>query len=159
MVRLVPVESRRSLTMYLLTFLAWVGVTIAAALMNPNPAGHGTHRQLGLPACPSAVIFERPCPGCGLTTSFTATVHFDFGRAWSAHPFGSLMYFALTLAAIAGIYGYSAKRAFDIAEKPLNRLLIAFLVVYLSFCTWRFAYPPPNYDDPRPLDQRMQTAG
>src|SRR5687768_9011989 len=82
-----PVEPRRVRGGFVF-FGSWLVVTGIALALTPNPAGHGTHKQLGLSACPSAVLFDRPCPGCGLTTSWTAFVHGDFAASVSAHLFG-----------------------------------------------------------------------
>ena len=49
--------------------LALAPLVIAAAL-SPSNAGHGTHRQLGLPACGWQTNMGLPCPTCGMTTSF-----------------------------------------------------------------------------------------
>ena len=63
-----------------------------AATLTPNPAGFGTHRQIrlpilgtdpggGLPACTFKVLFDRPCPSCGMTTSWSWLMH---GNLWAA---------------------------------------------------------------------------
>ena len=69
-------------------FLAPVAVVITAALLTPNPLGHGTHMQLGLPPCGFLVITGYPCPGCGLTTAFSNMAHFNIVAAAHANPFG-----------------------------------------------------------------------
>lgn len=63
-------------------------VVITAALLTPDPAGHGTHTQLGLPPCGFLVVTGFPCPGCGLTTAFTNMVRFNVVGAAHANPFG-----------------------------------------------------------------------
>lgn len=35
---------------------------------------------------------DLPCPGCGLSHSFCAISHGDFGEAWRFNPFGFLFY-------------------------------------------------------------------
>ena len=84
----------------------WIGMAAAAitvvalaAFLTPNPAGHGTHTQLGLPPCGFLVITGFPCPGCGLTTCFSYMAHFDPIGAAFANPFG-VMLFLVTVAMI-----------------------------------------------------------
>jgi hypothetical protein len=53
-----------------------------AVWLNPyepdgTPRRLGTHPQLGLPPCEFLVRFGRPCPGCGMTTSFSLLMHGD----------------------------------------------------------------------------------
>src|SRR5881394_3155534 len=100
-----PAINRKKIAGQLAYFGAWLTVTVIGACLHPSATGHGTHEQLGLPPCPSVLLFDRPCPGCGLTTSFTAFVHGDFGFAFHAHPLGPLMYVALTTWAWLGLYG------------------------------------------------------
>jgi hypothetical protein len=76
-----------------------VATVITAGILTPDPAGHGTHTQLGLPPCGFLVITGYPCPGCGLTTCFSAMAHFDPITAAMANPFG-VMLFLVTLASI-----------------------------------------------------------
>ena len=75
---------------------ALAGLLLLGAL-TPDPDGHGTHEQLGLPACGWMAQYGIPCPGCGVTT---ALVLFARGRPLAAlleQPFG----FALALGALA----------------------------------------------------------
>jgi hypothetical protein len=62
-----------------------------AAWLPPDPRGYGTHQQLGLPPCTMIALFNRPCPGCGMTTSFAHFVRGQFGDAARANPAGLLI--------------------------------------------------------------------
>ena len=42
--------------------------------------------------CTSKRIFGVPCPGCGLTRSFIAISHGQFGRAWGFNPASFVLY-------------------------------------------------------------------
>ena len=77
-------DNRTKLSGQLSFFFVWLAITLIAIVLRPDPSGHGTHTQLGLPPCPSVLLFNRPCPGCGLTTSFTAVLHGDFVAAFHA---------------------------------------------------------------------------
>lgn len=53
--------------------LLGLGVLLAWGLarwLEPDPLGHGTHQQLGLPPCSFMVLYGRRCPSCGMTTSW-----------------------------------------------------------------------------------------
>jgi len=66
------------------------GFALASSL-EPDNRGFGTHRQFGLPPCYVRVQTGVPCPGCGLTTSFTHFVRGEFGRAFHANAAGLLL--------------------------------------------------------------------
>ena len=78
-----------------------LSVLLLAARLTPSPEGHGTHVELGLPACGWAVTLRRPCPTCGMTTAFAHAARAQFVRAARAQPFGLL----LALGAAAGFWG------------------------------------------------------
>lgn len=62
-------------------------LTVGAGL-TPSPEGHGTHTQLGLPACSWALALGKPCPTCGMTTAVSLAAHGAFVQAWRAQPMG-----------------------------------------------------------------------
>lgn len=135
--------SRKRLSGQLVWFGLWVGATAVGAWLVPDPSGHGTHTQLGLPPCPSVLLWNRPCPGCGITTSFSATIHGDFAAAWTAHPFGPFIYAIFTLTALAALYGYFRKLRFDFGTRPVNIALLGLLALYLVHGAIRFVESPP----------------
>jgi hypothetical protein len=139
MVRFKAGESAKRRRGQLTWFLAWVAVTIAALVLSPSPEGHGTHRQLGLPPCPSVAFFDRPCLGCGMTTSFTAFVHGDFGASFRAHPFGPVMYLAFSATALLAIWAYGRKLVLDTDTLAFHRASIALLLLFVAFGSYRFA--------------------
>jgi len=51
----------------------------------------------GVPICLFRYLTGLPCPGCGLTRSFSCILHGDFERGYDYHPFG---YFLLPLFAM-----------------------------------------------------------
>jgi Protein of unknown function (DUF2752) len=67
-------------------------VITTAAMLTPNPLGHGTHTQLGLPPCGFLVVTGYPCPGCGLTTSFANMADGHIVAAAHANAFGILLF-------------------------------------------------------------------
>lgn len=95
---LVGAGSWVSVLVWAVLFSGPLGVVITAFFLNPSPAGHGTHTQLGLPPCGFLEYTGYPCPGCGLTTSFSHMVRLQIGGAFQANPFGILLF--LTTVAI-----------------------------------------------------------
>jgi hypothetical protein len=94
-----PPRERRLLDRLLaLTLLLPSGTVLAvAAWLEPDPAGVGTHRQLGLGGCTLLQLTGWPCPMCGMTTTFSLAAHGRLVEALLCQPYG-LVLFALTLA-------------------------------------------------------------
>lgn len=62
-----------------------------ALCLEPDPRGYGTHQRLGLPECTIRSLFDGPCPGCGMTTSFAYFVRGEFRASAQANPAGLWM--------------------------------------------------------------------
>ncbi|MBI1345101.1 DUF2752 domain-containing protein [bacterium] len=101
----VAAGGRWSLMLCSLALLA--GFLLAAAL-EPDPRGYGTHQRLGLPECSFQMLFNRPCPGCGMTTSFAHFVRGHWRQSFAANPAGWLL--AITCAGIIPWCWWSAYR-------------------------------------------------
>jgi hypothetical protein len=56
-----------------------------------RPLTMQTHEQLGLPPCRFYELFDRPCPSCGLTTSFSLLMHGDLTGSLNANAVGTLL--------------------------------------------------------------------
>lgn len=132
------VDDRGPLFGQLLWFLLWAAVTAFGIYLSPSSRGHGTHMQLGLPPCPSAEVLNRPCPGCGLTTSFTATIHGHIIEAFHAHPMGSFFYLLFTVSALCCGYGWLRTMRFNTEGRDFNRVLGWLIGVFLIFGAARF---------------------
>ncbi|MCB9777489.1 MAG: DUF2752 domain-containing protein [Alphaproteobacteria bacterium] len=77
------------------------GVVLAIARsLTPDPAGMGTHRQLGLGGCAFLTATGVPCPMCGMTTTFTHMAHLSPLTALGTQPFGVVL-FLCTVGAFA----------------------------------------------------------
>ena len=76
---------------FVLGILPTIVIALAATL-TPDPSGHGTHTQLGLPPGGFLVLTGYPCPGCGLTTSFAHMTRLQFIGATHANPFGVILF-------------------------------------------------------------------
>jgi len=62
-----------------------------AVRLQPARKGIGTHQQLGLPQCTFRVVFHRPCPSCGMTTSWAYLVRGQLPSAVRANVGGTLL--------------------------------------------------------------------
>lgn len=66
--------------------------------MNPDPSGHGTHTQIGLPVCGWKMALDYPCATCGMTTAVAHAAHGQFWSSIKAQPFGFLVALAAGVA-------------------------------------------------------------
>lgn len=74
----------RRLTDWLPTLVAAAALLVSAAVAPGSLPG--------LPLCWFKAMTGHPCPGCGLTHSFSAIGHGQFAAAWAYNPFGYLFY-------------------------------------------------------------------
>jgi hypothetical protein len=140
-VELAPVSgwARWSHALLLLSVLVMVAVGL---YLTPDPAGHGTHQQLGLPPCTIYYLTGRPCPSCGLTTSVSAILHGQFGLAWRANPTGFLIVAAATAIAFNSLFALLWGRSVRIENTRFTLLLLALLALWLLHGAVRFALHP-----------------
>jgi hypothetical protein len=71
--------------------LVCLGLLLTARLLTPNPNGLGTHEQLGLPECGFLLMFEIPCPSCGMTTSWAWLTRGDVVESLRSNPGGTML--------------------------------------------------------------------
>lgn len=88
----------RSRLLALALALGCLAVLIVGARLRPAGAGHGTHEQLGLPACAWAVSLGLPCATCGMTTAVSLACHGRIVEAAVTQPAG--LVFALVTAGV-----------------------------------------------------------
>lgn len=86
--------------------LGCLAVLGLAGWLKPDPSGHGTHEELGLPPCAWAQAFGEPCMTCGMTTAFAYAAHGDVLDSAKAQPMGFLL--AVVTAATAWGAGHVA---------------------------------------------------
>jgi hypothetical protein len=140
-VEIAPVSgwARWSYALLLLGALVMVGVGL---YLTPDPAGHGTHQQLGLPPCTIYYLTGRPCPSCGLTTSVSAILHGQFGLAWRANPMGFLIVAAAVVVALNSLFALLWGRSVRIENTRFTVLLLGLLAIWLLHGAVRFALHP-----------------
>lgn len=76
--------------------VGFIAVFATAAWLHPyaedgTPLSMASHTQLGLPPCNMVVMYGKPCPSCGMTTSFSLLVHGDVWNSLKANWVGTLM--------------------------------------------------------------------
>jgi hypothetical protein len=116
--------------------LILVGILGVASRLEPDPKGFGTHTQLGLLPCAFRVAMGRPCPTCGMTTSFAWFVRANLVQSWRANPSGSLIA-ATSLVLIPWLLVvavWGRPWPFRYLEQPLVGLSVA--VVALTLISW-----------------------
>jgi hypothetical protein len=110
-----PARTRRIVRAALLAIAAALtAVFVVAVRLDPydedgQPLTMATHTQLGMPPCNFVVMMGKPCPACGMTTSFALLVRGDVLASLRANWVGTTIavVWALTLvwAAASGIRG------------------------------------------------------
>jgi hypothetical protein len=80
----------------LVVALGLAGVFAIAFWLNPydaagRPRRMATHTQLGMPPCNFVVLTGKPCPACGMTTSFALLVRGDMTASLRANWAGTLI--------------------------------------------------------------------
>lgn len=147
MIRLAPGAGKLTRIYQLLwaaIFLAIVGLSFS---LHPSMQGHGTHTQLGLPPCPSVLMFNRPCPGCGMTTSFVYMAHGDVVNGFRVHPFGPILFVGWGITALLGAYGAIRGLRLDTDSRSFQWALGVFALSFFAYGALRFQQgfgPPPN---------------
>ena len=119
--------------------LAIVVVLVLARRLDPDPRGWGTHTQLGLPPCAFMASTGRPCPTCGMTTSFAWFTRGHLVDSWRANPAGSLLA-PVGLALIPWLLAASARGRpdpFRTWEAPLVGMAVAVVALTVLFWTLR----------------------
>jgi len=128
--------------------LALIGLTplVIASLIQPNPSGLGSHRQLHLPPCGFYEQTGYPCPTCGMTTAFTYLVRGRFFHAFTVQPAGALAALACLIFTTITTYSAFTARRLDnlicwIALHRIHLIIIGLTIFLLSwgwlcFMTW-----------------------
>lgn len=146
-----PVGSASAVSSTLSSRIGWfvlgilpLAVIVTARILTPDPSGHGTHTQLGLPPCGFLVLTGCPCPGCGLTTAFSHMAHLDVFGAARANPFGIPLFlvsaFTIPVAIRGFVRGESVLDTLDRhhAEKVAGMLAVCGVSVWVVRAAMHF---------------------
>ena len=116
-------------------------VLAAAATIEPDVRGYGTHTQLGLPPCGFLLLTGSPCPGCGLTTAFAHGIRGHWALAAAANPLGLALFLvvcvSIPIGVTAAVRGWSLDAA--IQRFSLNRWGLALAGCAALLWVTRFA--------------------
>lgn len=99
-------RTRRFVRVSLLLIAGMLAAIFAIAFcLNPydsdgTPRTMATHTQMGLPPCNFVLLTGKPCPACGMTTSFALLVRGDLAASMRANWAGTLIavLWAMTMA-------------------------------------------------------------
>lgn len=133
---LVGQGSWASIVTWFFLFAGPLAVLITAAMLTPSGEGHGTHTQLGLPPCGFLVYTGYPCPGCGLTTSFSHMIRMQVGGAFAANPFGILLFLCTAAMVPLSILGIARKMPVIDTLDRLHAEKIAIGLSIVSIVVW-----------------------
>jgi hypothetical protein len=122
------------------TWLALAGccafVIGASRWLTPSPTGVGTHTQLGLPPCGFLLLFDVPCPACGLTTAFAHLAHLQLAASLRAHPMGLPLFAGALLLLVVALHGALRARPLSDAIDALRIDRVALVTVGGLLATW-----------------------
>ena len=115
---------------WLIMALVPLATLVTATTLTPDPNGVGTHTQLGLPPCGFLASTGWPCPGCGLTTSFSHMVRFQWAGAAAANAFGIALFLVSAFSIPISAMGFIKKWP---VVATLERFQFEKVVVMLAF--------------------------
>jgi hypothetical protein len=120
-----------------------IGVFAIAFWLNPydpdgKPRRMATHTQLGMPPCNFVVLTGKPCPACGMTTSFALLVRGDVSNSLRANWAGTLIAVLWALTMVWAIVGGIVGRALFIPPGKGELILTVGVGVVLVFMLVRW---------------------
>ena len=107
-----------------------------ASWLVPDPAGVGTHQQLGLPGCTMLTVFGVRCPACGMTTSWAHTLDGDLVSGIRASLSGVLMCLASLFLMLAFTCFAISGRGYLGIRLSLFLLILLGSIVSISLVEW-----------------------
>jgi hypothetical protein len=109
---------------------------IVAFWLQPNPAGLGTHTQLGLPGCTMVTLLGIRCPGCGMTTSWAYALKGDLTSAIRANVGGVLLCF-LAMATFPFLMWIGIRgRPFETRWFTQVAVTVLLIAIFISIVEW-----------------------
>ncbi len=107
-----------------------------ASWLVPDPAGVGTHQQLGLPGCTMLTVFGVRCPACGMTTSWAHTLDGDLVTGIRASLSGALLCLASLFLMLAFACFAISGKGFRGVRLSLFLLILLGSIVSISVVEW-----------------------
>ncbi|MBL9031657.1 MAG: DUF2752 domain-containing protein [Phycisphaerae bacterium] len=124
----------------LVVFTCSLAVLAVATRLTPSASGHGTHTQLGLYSCAWPILFDKPCPTCGMTTAFAHAARGNFGRAFLAQPFGFLLAVGVAGAFWISLHVLATGSAAWQTFRVLTRPRVLWLLLALALASWAYKW-------------------
>lgn len=133
-------EARRQRRLAAVLGLMGLVVFLVAAGLDPydesgRPRRHGTHRQLGLPACALKAVTGFGCPSCGMTTSFSLLAHGDVAAAWQTNWAGCVI---AAMAALGTVWFLAAAAGLTLGRLTVDKVVQAMVLTGMSVAVVRW---------------------
>ncbi|MFX8036137.1 DUF2752 domain-containing protein, partial [Acinetobacter baumannii] len=78
-------------------------------------------------------FFGRPCPGCGLTTSWTHFIHGQIAESFACNALGPILYLSFTGMAFVSFVAYLRGKYWDTNTPQFNWVASAVLGTFLVY--------------------------
>lgn len=122
---------------------ATLSILSIAAYLTPDPQGHATHTQLGMPKCSWVMMYEKPCPTCGMTTAFSHAGEAQWISAILTQPMGAflallttMIFWAATHQAVTGSRIGSVPQAYITPKLIITLFILALGAWIYKINTW-----------------------
>ena len=107
---------------------ACFGLLAIAMSLLPNPSGVGTHTALGLQQCQFLARTGLPCPGCGMTTSFSWFSRGNIEASLYVQPMGTVLAFLVAATFWGASYvAISGRPVYRLAQRIPPRYYLWYL--------------------------------
>ena len=115
---------------------ACLAILLTAAYLEPDPAGVGTQRRLGMEPCGFLARTGLPCAACGMTTSFNHFVRLAWHKSMWAQPLGFILAVATSVTFWTSAYVAITARPAHRLLKSLANAKLAVLAVAVGIGAW-----------------------
>ena len=109
-----------------------------AAWLEPSPTGLGTHQQLHMPQCGWIIMFDTPCPTCGMTTAFAHAADGHLWASFRAQPLGCLLAVTSAMALLLGSYVAATGSRVAGGLAPLWRPRMGWVIAAMVLLAWGY---------------------
>ena len=123
--------------------LMCLAVLSIGAWLHPAPDGHGTHTQLGLRPCMWAATLDKPCPTCGMTTSFAHAEDGSWIQSAKTQPMGTVLVLMTATvfwgASVQAISGARISTIIQPALRPRTFMILGAMLLlawFYKIATW-----------------------
>ncbi len=101
-----------------------------------TPLTQASHTQLGMPACNLMVMYGKPCPSCGMTTSFALLAHADVWHSMKANWVGTLLAMFWLGLIPWGLYGAVRGRLLWVRNGEMFLTVAVGVILFLMIARW-----------------------